>query len=61
MGEGDGAVKLAVHEAVCVERWKQANDRLSRIKMMLGAENSSHWGYRETADLMALNQAGDEA
>jgi hypothetical protein len=53
--------KLAAQEAVCVERWKQANDRLNRIKIMFGAKNSSHWGYREAADLMALDQAGDEA
>mgnify|MGYP001232395826 CR=1 FL=1 len=29
--------KLAVHEAVCAERWKQASDLLSRIEMVLGA------------------------
>ena len=29
-------IKLAVHEAVCAERWKQTNTRLSRIELMLG-------------------------
>jgi hypothetical protein len=28
---------LAVHKAVCTERWKHAADRLSRIEMVLGA------------------------
>jgi hypothetical protein len=36
MSEDDAATKLAVHEAVCAERWKQASDRLSRIGMVLG-------------------------
>ena len=26
-----------MHEAVCAERWKQANDRLGRIEMVLAA------------------------
>jgi hypothetical protein len=34
---GKAALKLAVHEAVCAERWKQANERLARIEMVLGA------------------------
>ena len=29
--------KLAVHEAVCAECWKQAIDRRSRLEMVLGA------------------------
>jgi hypothetical protein len=29
--------KVAVHEAVCAERWKQANDRLGRIEVVLAA------------------------
>jgi hypothetical protein len=37
MSEDEAATKLAVHEAVCAERWKQAADRLSRIEMVLGA------------------------
>ena len=37
MSEDETAAKLAVHEAVCAERWKQASDRLSRIEMVLGA------------------------
>jgi len=37
MSEEETAAKLAVHEAVCAERWKQASDRLSRIEMVLGA------------------------
>lgn len=37
MDGDESAAKLAVHEAVCAERWKQANDRLSRIEMVLGA------------------------
>ena len=36
MSEEEAATKLAVHEAVCAERWKQAADRLSRIEMVLG-------------------------
>ena len=31
------AARLAVHEAICAERWKQANDRLGRIEMVLAA------------------------
>jgi hypothetical protein len=37
MSGDEAATKLAVHEAVCAERWKQAADRLSRIEMVLGA------------------------
>jgi hypothetical protein len=37
MSEDETAARLAVHEAVCAERWKQATDRLSRIEMLLGA------------------------
>ena len=37
MSEDEAAAKLAVHEAVCAERWKQTNERLSRIEMVLGA------------------------
>ncbi len=37
MSEDDVAARLAVHEAVCTERWKQANDRLGRIEMVLAA------------------------
>ena len=29
--------QIAVHEAVCAERWKQANARLARIEAVLGA------------------------
>jgi hypothetical protein len=35
MSEDDVAARLAVHEAVCAERWKQANDRLGRIEVVL--------------------------
>lgn len=31
------ATKLAVHEAVRAERWKQANERLGRIEVVLAA------------------------
>jgi hypothetical protein len=31
------ARQIAVHEAVCAERWKQANARLTRIEMVLAA------------------------
>ena len=31
------ATKIAVHEAVCAERWKQANERLGRIEVVLAA------------------------
>jgi hypothetical protein len=40
-GEGEGgdvnalAIKIAVHEAVCAERWKAAVTRLGRIEMVL--------------------------
>ncbi|WP_431304038.1 hypothetical protein [Sediminicoccus sp. BL-A-41-H5] len=37
MSEDDVAARLAVHEAVCAERWKQANNRLGRIEMVLAA------------------------
>ena len=37
MSEDDVAQKLAVHEAVCAERWKQTNSRLSRIEVVLVA------------------------
>lgn len=37
MNEDGVATKLALHEAVCAERWKQANDRLGRIKIVLAA------------------------
>jgi hypothetical protein len=37
MSEDDVATKLAVHEAVCVERWKQVNERLGRIEVVLAA------------------------
>lgn len=37
MREDDVASKLAVHEAVCAERLKQANDRLGRIEVVLAA------------------------
>ena len=37
MGADDVATKLAVQEAVCAERWKQANDRLGRIEVVLAA------------------------
>ena len=30
------ARQIAVHEAVCAERWKQTNTRLSRIEIVLG-------------------------
>jgi hypothetical protein len=36
-GKDDVATKLAVHEAVCAERWKQANERLWRIEVVLAA------------------------
>jgi hypothetical protein len=37
MSEDDVATKLAVHEAVCSERWKQANERLGRMEVVLAA------------------------
>jgi hypothetical protein len=35
MSEEDVAQKLAVHEAICAERWKQAEGRLKRIELVL--------------------------
>jgi hypothetical protein len=35
MSEDDVAQKLAVHEAICAERWKQAETRLKRIELVL--------------------------
>ncbi|MCX7379845.1 MAG: hypothetical protein NT133_00120 [Alphaproteobacteria bacterium] len=32
----DVARQIAVHEAVCAERWKQTSTRLSRIEIVLG-------------------------
>jgi hypothetical protein len=37
MSENETAARLAVHEAVCAERWKQASDRLARIEIVLAA------------------------
>jgi hypothetical protein len=37
MSEDDVATKLAVHKAVCAERWKQANERLDRIEVVRAA------------------------
>jgi hypothetical protein len=37
MSEDDVAVRRPVHEAVCAERWKQANDRLGRIEIVVAA------------------------
>ncbi|WP_431305664.1 hypothetical protein [Sediminicoccus sp. BL-A-41-H5] len=37
MSEDDVAARLAMHEAVCAERWKQAKDRLGRIEMVFAA------------------------
>lgn len=37
MSEDDVATNLALHEAVCAERWTQANDRLGRIEVVLAA------------------------
>ena len=37
MCEDEIAARLAVHEADCAERWKQASDRLSRIEIVLAA------------------------
>jgi hypothetical protein len=36
-GKDDVATKLAVREAVCAERWKQANERLGWIEVVLAA------------------------
>ena len=33
----DVARQIAVHEAVCAERWKQASARLARIEAVLSA------------------------
>ena len=30
------ARQIAVHEAICAERWKQTNSRLARIEVVLG-------------------------
>lgn len=35
MSDEEVAQKLAVHEAVCSERWKQAEARLKRIELVL--------------------------
>jgi hypothetical protein len=35
MSEDDVAAKRAVHKAVSAERWKQANERLARIVIVL--------------------------
>ena len=35
MSEDDAAQKLAVHEAICAERWKQTEARLKRIELVL--------------------------
>jgi hypothetical protein len=35
MSEDDVAQKLAVHEVICAERWKQAEARLKRIELVL--------------------------
>jgi hypothetical protein len=37
MSEDDVAARLAVHEAVCAERWRQTNERLGRIEIVLAA------------------------
>ena len=37
MSEDDVAQKLAVHEAVCAERWNQTDARLRRIEFVLVA------------------------
>jgi hypothetical protein len=37
MSEDETTARLAVHEAVCAERWKQASDRLARIEIVLAA------------------------
>ena len=37
MSADETAAHLAVHEAVCAERWKQASDRLARIEIVLAA------------------------
>ena len=35
MSEDDVAQKLAVHEAICAERWKHADATLKRIELVL--------------------------
>ena len=35
MSDDDVAQKLAVHEAICAERWKQTEARLKRIEIVL--------------------------
>ena len=35
--QDDISTSLAVHEAICAERWKQANARLARIEAVLSA------------------------
>lgn len=35
MSDEEVAQKLAVHEAVCAERWKQTEARLKRIELVL--------------------------
>ena len=37
VSEDDVATMLAVHEAVCAGRWKQANERRGRIEVVLAA------------------------
>jgi len=37
MSEDDVAQKLAVHEAICAERWKQTDDRRRRMELVLVA------------------------
>ena len=37
MSEDKTVTKLAVREAVCAEGWKQANERLGRIEVVLAA------------------------
>ena len=40
------ARQIAVHGAVCAERWKQTNTRLSRIEIVLGVhggDKPSQW------------------
>ena len=37
MSEDESAQKLVVHEAICAERWKQADARLKRMEFVLVA------------------------
>jgi len=37
MSEDDVAQKLAVHEAICAERWKQTDARRKRMELVLVA------------------------